>query len=118
MVAFYQKLITLDSIIFLCCVGCVLFFPFSFSQSKVLTLISSPQFLHFLQALGTSIPHDPHFWKQNSKKKLFITCLCLSSNLKNTKKSMRAARCNRSGCALSVAEFSRPWHLPLPLYDI
>lgn len=78
MVAFYQNVITLDSSIFLCCVGCVFFFSSSLSQSKVLTLMSSPQFLHFLQALGTSIPHDLHFWKQNSKKKLYVTVMLMA----------------------------------------
>ena len=36
----------------------------------------------------------------------------------NTKESMHAIRFNLSGCALSVAEFGRLWHLPLALYDI
>ena len=73
MIAFYQ-LNYLDSSIFLCCMGSVFFSSFSLSQSKVLSLMSSPQFLHFLQALGTSIPHDVHFWNQNSKKKMYIAC--------------------------------------------
>ena len=68
MIAFYQ----LDYPE-LCCVGSVFFSSFSLSQSKVLSLMSSPQFLHFLQALGTSIPHDLHFWHQNSKK-MDIAC--------------------------------------------
>ena len=36
----------------------------------------------------------------------------------NTKESMHAVRFNLSGCALSVAEFGRPLHLPLALYDV
>ena len=73
MIAFYQLDYPEVQYFPLLCGKCFFLF-FQFIPVKGFVFNVSPQFLHFLQALGTSIPHDLHFWNQNSKKKMDIAC--------------------------------------------